>query len=236
MHPMMTALAQINLQIPSDETIQAALNTRSDVLALIAVIVMLVVAGYVARIVGRSVSEQSDALAAERAERQKLQGALETQRLRTTALEDKLDKMQTTHLQAQHDAGLERERWIKRIEEAERKLTEQEKAFNDERTRTNETAARLNGELEKLRFELAEERKGSLALYEENGKLRQERDALLARIDELERRIDELSERVEKRSTDEQMVVEVVAVKESTIDTAPLIDGTVKSSLHKEGD
>lgn len=239
MHWMMT-LAQVNPL--SNETIETLANSRSDTLALLALLGMIFLGVIIARIVGRGIDRQNDALASERAERQKLQGALDTQRLRTTALEDKLDKIQTAHLQAQHDAQKERDRWTARIEEAERKLREQEKAFNDERARTNETVARLTGELETLRKELSEEREGSMALYAENEKLRTERDQLLKRVEDLEKRIDELSARVDKRATGEHPTPD--GTPESKIETAELngagaqtrILDDVQKSLQNSGD
>ena len=238
MHWMMTLAARLPTVVAqvnplSNETIETLANSRSDTLELLALLGMIFLGVIIARIVGRGIDRQNDALSAERAERQRLQGALDTQRLRTTALEDKLDKIQTAHLQAQHDAQRERERWTTRIEEAERKLREQEKAFNDERAHSRETVAKLNDELEALRNELSEEREGSMALYAENEKLRTERDQLLKRVEDLEKRIDELSARVDKRATGEHPTTD--GTPESKIETAPLADnGTVKKSLQPD--
>lgn len=229
-----------------ERVLDAQLDKVAPLIVILVLFFLIIATGavvFIARVVGQGVNRQSDALEAERSERQKLTGMLEAHRLRTNALEKKIEDLQDDARDTRARAERERNDLTSRLEAAEKRLREQEKAFNDERTKMGETVRKLNEELAALRKELTAEHEESLSLYAENERLRNERDNLLKRnnelerrVDELERRIDELSQRVDKRDTDETTAAANGIVAESKIATQPLSELDVAPRQPSEGD
>lgn len=246
MHPLTTVLSQVPTEAFMERVLDAQLDKVAPLIVILVLFFLIIATGavvFITRVVGQGINRQSDALESERSERQKLTGMLEAHRLRTNALEKKIEDLQDDARDARARADRERNDLTSRLEAAEKRLREQEQAFNDERTKMGETVRKLNEEIAALRKELTAEHEESLSLYAENEQLRNERDNLLKRnnelerrVDELERRIDELSQRVDKRATDETPAAANGTVAESKIATQPLSEIDVAPRQPTEGD
>lgn len=191
-------LAQINF--PSDETVGRLLDSRIDQVASIIVlgVVILLISSVaaivlIARIVGRGIDRQNDALDNERKEKR---AALDENR----ELVKRVDDMERRLTDSINDAKLkaleadkDREILMTRVQLAEEQV-------------------------QRLRDDLKQERQASMIVLAENERLRNENGTLKTRIEQLEQRIADL----EKRATNERPAANGNPTPESKIDTEPL--------------
>lgn len=177
---MAAYLAQINF--PSDETVTRLLDSRIDQVASIVVlfVVILLISGVaavvvIARIVGRGIDRQNDALDNERKEKHSAQEENRELLKRVDQLDHRLTDIVNENKLKALEASKDREILLTRLGFAE-------------------------DQVGKLTEDLKEERRASMIVLAENERLRNENGTLKSRIEQLEQRIADL----EKRATDER--------------------------------